>query len=267
MRGDAICSRGSGAGKEVIYINQTPHFFLANACCWVCKLWWDPRPKLALRAAWCEWGKSHSRVCQSSEGQHSQGSCDLDLTESISKQLEKSEDGTHCNGFHDISMAGLRTRHQRIQCIINCKHEIQQGSCSLRTQNNPPYEYSVTLSNPQKINLVFSHGLQMEGEIRECARGLFSSGSRLAHARRLTFPCCSPAECVINPALQRLRSPHRDQRSVDKSPVLVCTPNRQCSLVVMGVICMNQVQCICFIDLHVLNIAALFKDYYFFLQI
>lgn len=48
LRGDAICSRGSGAGKQVIYINQTPHFFLANACCWVCKLWWDPRPKLAL---------------------------------------------------------------------------------------------------------------------------------------------------------------------------------------------------------------------------
>lgn len=122
------------------------------------------------------WGrKTHGRTWQSCERRHSLGSCDLDLIESISNWLEKSEDGTHCNGFRDISIAGLRTRHQRIQCIINCKHEIQQGSCSLKTQNNPPYEYSVTLSNPQKINLLFSHGLQIQGEIRERAPGLFSA--------------------------------------------------------------------------------------------
>lgn len=138
---------GSGEGKQVTYIKQTPHFFLANACCWVCKLWWDPRPKLALGQLGAS-GENPTAVYARALRQHSQGSCDLDLTESISKRLEKSEDGTHCNGFHDISIAGLRTRHQRIQCIINCKHEIQQGSCSLRTQNNPPYEYSVTLSNP-----------------------------------------------------------------------------------------------------------------------
>lgn len=121
------------------------------------------------------WGKkTHGHVWQSSTVSILQENCDLDLIESINKWLEKSKDGTHCNGFRDISIAGLRTRHQRIQCIINCKHEIQQGSCSLKTQNNPPYEHSVPLSNPQKINL-FSHGLQMQGEIREHAPGLFSA--------------------------------------------------------------------------------------------
>lgn len=131
-----------------------------------------------------------------------QGSCDSDLIEIISKWLEKSEDSAHCNGFRDISIAGLRTRHQRIQCIINCKHEIQQGSCSLKTHSSPPCKYSVALSGPQEINLLFSHGLQIQEELRECASRLFSASlvevgeHTLA---RLAFPHCSPASPYEQP--------------------------------------------------------------------
>lgn len=93
-----------------------------------------PKAKADIRAAWCEGEKPTAAYDRALRESTLQESCDLDLIESISKWLEKSEDGTHCNGFRDISIAGLRTRHQRIQC----KHEIQQGSCSLKTQNNPP---------------------------------------------------------------------------------------------------------------------------------
>lgn len=148
----------------------------ADACWGVCKLWWDPRQRLTLGQLGVSEKNTQSRMTALRDSTL-QGSCDLDLIESISKWLEKSEDGTHCNAFRDISIAGLRTRHQRIQCIINCKHEIQQGSCCLKTQNNPPLEYSVALSNPQKINLLFSHGLQIQGESRERAPGLFSASS------------------------------------------------------------------------------------------
>jgi len=133
-----------------------------------------PKAKADIKAAWCEGEQLLATYDRALRDSTLRGSRDLDLIESISKWLEKSEDGTCCNGFRDISIAGLRTRHQRIQCIINCKHEIQQESCSLKTQNNPPYEYSVSLSNPQKINL-FSCGLQIQAESREHAPGLFSA--------------------------------------------------------------------------------------------
>lgn len=74
-----------------------------------------PKAKADIGAAWCEGEKPTATYDRAPKGSTLQGSCDLDLIESISKWLEKSEDGTYCNGFRDIAIAGLRTRHQRIQ--------------------------------------------------------------------------------------------------------------------------------------------------------
>lgn len=111
------------------------------------QLWWDPRQRLPPGQLGVREKNPFARALRESP---LQGSCDFGLIECISKWLENSEDGTHCTGFRDISIAGLGTRHRRIQCMINCKHEIQQGSCSLETQTNPPWERSATLSKPQK---------------------------------------------------------------------------------------------------------------------
>lgn len=58
--------------------------------------------KADTRAAWCEGEKAIS-VRKSPL----QGSCDFSLIECISEGLQSSEEGTHCTGFRDISIAGL----------------------------------------------------------------------------------------------------------------------------------------------------------------